>query len=78
MHGDHAYVQYQIPLDARSLPLVMWHGGAQFSQDVGDHAGRPRRLPEHHFPFSDLNNVQIADLLSDYLREKGLDTRAPH
>jgi hypothetical protein len=26
-----------------------------------------------HFPFSDLNNVQIADLLSEYLHEKGLD-----
>jgi hypothetical protein len=26
-----------------------------------------------HFPFSDLNNVQIADLVSKYLAEKGLD-----
>lgn len=26
-----------------------------------------------HFPFSDLNNVQIADLLSHYLHEKALD-----
>jgi quercetin dioxygenase-like cupin family protein len=26
-----------------------------------------------HFPFSDLNNVQIADLLSEWLKEKGLD-----
>jgi hypothetical protein len=26
-----------------------------------------------HFPFSDLNNIQIADLLSQYLQEKGLD-----
>ncbi len=31
-HGDHAYVQYQIPTDARALPLVMWHGGGQFSK----------------------------------------------
>ena len=31
-HGDHAYVQYQIPKDARKLPLVMWHGGGQFSK----------------------------------------------
>jgi hypothetical protein len=29
-----------------------------------------------HFPFSDLNNVRIADLLSDYLRKKGLDKRS--
>ena len=26
-----------------------------------------------HFPFSDLNNVQVADLMSDWLRKKGLD-----
>jgi hypothetical protein len=26
-----------------------------------------------HFPMSDLNNVQIADLLSRYLTEKKLD-----
>lgn len=25
-----------------------------------------------HFPFSDLNNVQIADLVSQFLKEKGL------
>ncbi|MEH6681656.1 MAG: alpha/beta fold hydrolase [Sediminicola sp.] len=26
-----------------------------------------------HFPMSDLNNVQVADLLSEWLKEKGLD-----
>jgi hypothetical protein len=26
-----------------------------------------------HFPFSDLNNVEIADLMSDFLARKGLD-----
>jgi hypothetical protein len=26
-----------------------------------------------HFPMSDLNNVQIADQLSKFLKEKGLD-----
>lgn len=26
-----------------------------------------------HFPFSDLNNIEIADLMSDWLKEKGLD-----
>jgi hypothetical protein len=31
-HGDHAYVQYQVPLQPRELPLVMWHGGGQFSK----------------------------------------------
>jgi hypothetical protein len=28
-----------------------------------------------HFPFSDLNNIQVADLMSKYLHEKGLDKR---
>src|SRR3954462_5778101 len=32
VRGDHAYVQYQIPPDARKLPLVFWHGGGQFSK----------------------------------------------
>src|SRR5262245_45981246 len=29
VHGDHAYVQYQVPVNARRLPLVMWHGRGQ-------------------------------------------------
>jgi hypothetical protein len=32
LHGDHAYVSYQIPANARKLPLVMWHGAGQFSK----------------------------------------------
>ncbi len=31
-HGDHAYVFYQVPVDARKYPLVMWHGIGQFSK----------------------------------------------
>ena len=31
-HGDHAYVFYQIPVNPRQLPLVMWHGGGQFGK----------------------------------------------
>lgn len=31
-HGDHAYITYQIPVDARKLPLVFWHGIGQFSK----------------------------------------------
>jgi hypothetical protein len=30
--GDHAYVFYQIPENARKLPLVLWHGFGQFSK----------------------------------------------
>ncbi|MDO9375845.1 MAG: alpha/beta fold hydrolase [Ferruginibacter sp.] len=29
LHGDHAYVFYQVPADARKLPLVFWHGYGQ-------------------------------------------------
>lgn len=31
-HGDHAYIFYQIPVDAKKLPLVFWHGIGQFSK----------------------------------------------
>src|SRR5512137_2878710 len=31
-HGDHAYVFYQIPVNARKMPLVLWHGYGQFSK----------------------------------------------
>ena len=34
-HGDHAYVFYQIPANARKLPLVLWHGYGQFSKTWG-------------------------------------------
>lgn len=30
--GDHAYVFYQVPVNARKLPLVLWHGFGQFSK----------------------------------------------
>jgi hypothetical protein len=32
LHGDHAYVFYQIPVKARKLPLIFWHGAGQFSR----------------------------------------------
>ena len=32
LHGDHAYVFYQIPVNARKLPLVFLHGATQFSK----------------------------------------------
>jgi quercetin dioxygenase-like cupin family protein len=32
LHGDHAYVFYQRPVDAREHPIVMWHGYGQFSK----------------------------------------------
>jgi len=32
LHGDHAYVFYQIPVKRRKLPLVFLHGTGQFSK----------------------------------------------
>jgi pimeloyl-ACP methyl ester carboxylesterase len=32
LHGDHAYVFYQIPVNPRKLPLVFLHGNMQFSK----------------------------------------------
>lgn len=32
LHGDHAFVTYQVPVDARQHPLVFVHGNAQFSK----------------------------------------------
>ncbi len=32
LHGDHAYVFYQIPVNRRPLPLVFLHGFGQFSK----------------------------------------------
>lgn len=32
LHGDHAYVFYQVPEKAHKYPLVMWHGIGQFSK----------------------------------------------
>jgi hypothetical protein len=29
LHGDHAYVFYQVPVNARKLPIVFWHGHGQ-------------------------------------------------
>ena len=39
-HGDHAYVFYQIPVNARRLPLVLWHG--RFGVYVVDQPRRAR------------------------------------
>src|SRR5689334_25092835 len=32
LHGDHAYVFYQVPVHARRFPLVFLHGAGQFSK----------------------------------------------
>jgi pimeloyl-ACP methyl ester carboxylesterase len=32
LHGDHAYVSYQVPVSARRHPIVFLHGNGQFSK----------------------------------------------
>ena len=56
----------------------------RFVELVNAHGGRAEllMLPDAglkgntHIPFADLNNVQVADLLSGFLHEHGLDARA--
>lgn len=53
----------------------------QWAEAINRHGGDAKvvHLPEigingnTHFPFSDLNNVQIADLMSQFLADKHLD-----
>src|SRR5436190_12428700 len=33
-HGDHAYVFYQVPVNARRLPLVFWHRHVQSAKTL--------------------------------------------
>lgn len=35
LHGDHAFVTYQVPVDARKTPIVFLHGHLQFSKTWG-------------------------------------------
>jgi pimeloyl-ACP methyl ester carboxylesterase len=65
------------------MRLRMQVTGRQFADAVNRRGGDVTilHLPDvgaygnTHFAFSDLNNVQIADLMSKYLHEKGLDKR---
>jgi pimeloyl-ACP methyl ester carboxylesterase len=62
-----------------------WRSGLEmakiWAETINKHGGDATviHLPEigikgnTHFPFSDLNNIQIADQLSKWLKEKGLD-----
>lgn len=62
-----------------------WRSGLEMARiwaaAINKHGGDAKvvHLPEigiegnTHFPFSDLNNLQIADQLSNWLKEKGLD-----
>jgi hypothetical protein len=71
------------PIPGPDLWRARQEMAALFVDAVNHHGGDAQllKLPEigvfgnTHFVFSDLNNVQIADLMSKYLRQKGLDRR---
>jgi hypothetical protein len=77
-----------IPTTPSPIPgLDLWRGtlilAQQFVDAVNRHGGTAEllHLPSigihgnTHFPFSDLNNLEIADLLSDWLHDRHLDRR---
>ncbi len=54
LHGDHAYVSYQVPVNARKLPLVFWHGHGESAKTWettpdGREGGIPKHLPAPQF-----------------------------
>jgi pimeloyl-ACP methyl ester carboxylesterase len=71
--GDNT-TEEQLANNRAFVEVVNRHGGdAQLLllPDVGLHGNT-------HFPFADLNNHKVADLLSQFLREKGLAKRSRH
>jgi hypothetical protein len=82
IHGDNIpTIPDPMPVrDAWRLRLIF---AREFADAINRHGGDATllHLPDigvygnTHFAFSDLNNVQIADLMSKYLHEKGLDKR---
>lgn len=78
---DPANVGPLLTLDNRRIGVVR---SELFAEAINRHGGDAEVLilPEigirgnTHFPMLDLNNVEIADLLSDFLRKKGLARRA--
>lgn len=69
-----------LPLDIQRIRAVHRE---QFIQTLNRHGGDATilRLPDvgifgnTHFAFLDLNNIQIAELMSEFLHERGLDQR---
>jgi hypothetical protein len=63
------------PLPEASRPARLWRDAV--NKRGGDvtvvHLPDVGLRGNTHFPFSDLNNVQVADLMSEWLRKKGLD-----
>jgi hypothetical protein len=78
---DPVNVGQRLTLDSRRINLLR---SQLFVEAINRHGGDAENLllPDigirgnTHFPMLDLNNLQIADLLSRFLKEKGLDRRS--
>jgi hypothetical protein len=77
---DPVNVGQRLTLDSRRINLLR---SQLFVEAINRHGGDAENLVlpkigifgNTHFPMLDVNNVQIANLLSQFLREKGLDRR---
>jgi hypothetical protein len=73
-------------IDHGPLNRTFLERSRRFAAAINSHGGDAEviHLPDvglhgnTHFPFADLNNHEVADLLSQYLREKGLARRGGH
>ncbi len=81
IYGDNIDFTTPSPIFGVELWRVNTQRAAQFVDTVNRHGGHAELLflPQKglsgntHFAFSDLNNVQVANLLSAYLHSNGLD-----
>lgn len=84
IYGDNIDFDTPSPILGVELWRVVVQRAAQFANAVNRHGGRAEVLflptkglhGNTHFAFSDLNNIQVANLLSDYLHRNGLDRSA--
>ncbi len=84
IYGDN--IDFDTPSSITGVELwrVVVQRAAQFVAAVNKHGGHAELLflpkagltGNTHFAFSDLNNVAVADLLSTYLHNHGLDRRS--
>jgi hypothetical protein len=81
IYGDNIDFDTPSPIHGVELWRVIVQRAQQFVDAVNRHGGRAEMvfLPTKglhgntHFAFSDLNNIQVANLLSAYLRRNSLD-----
>jgi hypothetical protein len=84
VYGDNIDFDTPSPIFGVELWRVVVQRAQQFAEAVNRRGGdveivflpRVGLSGNTHFPFFDLNNVKVADLMSDYLHEKGLDRRS--